>query len=236
MSGAYMNKTAVITMAGLLTAGASVAAYKAGNFGPQYATVTSATPITIKQDIYGEVLGVNPVTQVVSGTREVCEDQLVEKRRPERFGNKDGTVIGAVVGGLLGNQVGGGNGKKLATVAGAVGGGFAGREIDRRHVGGAKYTENQRTCRTVDTSKVKTIGYDVQYRSQDGQALVRREDKKPGEQLWLGEKDVITGYNVTWRYQEKVGNLRMAEQPGERLPIEDGVIMLPTEASQTAKR
>jgi outer membrane lipoprotein SlyB len=42
-----------------------------------------------------------------------------------------GAVGGAVVGGLLGNMVGGGNGKKLATVAGAVGGGYAGNEIEK---------------------------------------------------------------------------------------------------------
>jgi uncharacterized protein YcfJ len=34
-----------------------------------------------------------------------------------------------VVGGLLGNQVGGGNGKKLATVAGVIGGGLLGNQI-----------------------------------------------------------------------------------------------------------
>ena len=43
-----------------------------------------------------------------------------------------GVVGGAVVGGLLGNQIGGGNGKTLATIAGAVGGGFAGNEVERR--------------------------------------------------------------------------------------------------------
>lgn len=43
-----------------------------------------------------------------------------------------GTVGGAVIGGLLGNQVGGGNGKKIATVGGAVAGGYAGREIEKR--------------------------------------------------------------------------------------------------------
>jgi hypothetical protein len=42
-----------------------------------------------------------------------------------------GVVAGAVVGGVLGNQVGGGSGKKLATVAGAVGGGYAGNEIEK---------------------------------------------------------------------------------------------------------
>jgi uncharacterized protein YcfJ len=36
---------------------------------------------------------------------------------------------GAVVGGLIGNQVGGGNGRKLATVAGVIGGGFLGNQM-----------------------------------------------------------------------------------------------------------
>ncbi len=42
-----------------------------------------------------------------------------------------GMVGGAVVGGLLGNQIGGGRGKDLATVAGAVGGAVAGNEIEK---------------------------------------------------------------------------------------------------------
>lgn len=43
-----------------------------------------------------------------------------------------GMIAGAVLGGVLGNQVGGGNGRKIATVAGAVGGGYAGNEIEKR--------------------------------------------------------------------------------------------------------
>lgn len=42
-----------------------------------------------------------------------------------------GGVGGAVVGGLLGNQVGAGRGKALATIAGAVGGAFAGNAIEK---------------------------------------------------------------------------------------------------------
>ncbi len=221
-----MNKTIALTATGLMIAGGSFAAYQNGVFGPQYAEVLSATPIMVKEDVYAEVVDVNPVTKTIVGSKEVCQDRIVERRQPERFGNKDGTVVGAVVGGLIGNQVGGGNGKKLATVAGAVGGGFAGREIDRRHVGGKKYTETQRVCHTQDTSREKTIGYDVQYRAEDGQLLTRREDKKPGERIWLGHRDRITGYQVAWRHDEKVGTLRMDEKPGERLPIEDGVIVL----------
>lgn len=42
-----------------------------------------------------------------------------------------GAVAGAVVGGILGNQVGGGSGKTVATVLGAAGGAYAGNEIEK---------------------------------------------------------------------------------------------------------
>lgn len=46
--------------------------------------------------------------------------------------NYVGIGAGALIGGLVGNQVGGGNGKKLATVAGLIGGGMLGNEIANR--------------------------------------------------------------------------------------------------------
>ena len=231
-----MNKTITITAAGLLIAGVAFAAYKTGNFGPQYADVTSEKPITVKENMYGDVVNVDPITQATSGTRKVCEDRVVERRQAERFGNKDGAILGAVVGGLVGNQVGGGDGKKLATVAGAVGGGFAGREIDERHVGGKKYTSTESVCHNEATSGSKTVGYDVQYRTEDGQTLSRRESKKPGDRLLLGTEDVITGYDVTWRYQDKTGKLFMEEDPGSRLPIQDGVILVAAKDVEVTKQ
>ena len=47
--------------------------------------------------------------------------------------NYVGIGAGAVLGGLIGNQVGGGNGKKLATVAGIIGGGYLGNEVANRY-------------------------------------------------------------------------------------------------------
>jgi outer membrane lipoprotein SlyB len=52
-------------------------------------------------------------------------------QRAAAHGSGLGIATGAVVGGLLGNHVGGGNGRSLATVAGAVGGGYAGNEIEK---------------------------------------------------------------------------------------------------------
>ncbi|KAF1055526.1 MAG: hypothetical protein GAK43_00321 [Stenotrophomonas maltophilia] len=65
------------------------------------------------------------------GSRVVCKNVEVQRnaKDPNRIA---GTATGAVVGGLLGNQVGGGNGKKLATVAGAVAGGAVGRNVQGR--------------------------------------------------------------------------------------------------------
>ncbi len=44
-----------------------------------------------------------------------------------------GIGVGAVVGGLLANQVGGGNGKTLATIAGAVDGAYLGNEVAKKN-------------------------------------------------------------------------------------------------------
>ena len=218
-----MNKTVLAVLAGMLAGGGAIAAYQ--TFSTPYAEVVSSTPITEKEPIYGEVISSVAVTETRTGSREVCEDQVVEKRRAERFGDKDGMVVGALVGGLLGNQVGGGRGKKVATVAGAVGGAYAGREIDRRHTGGQKYTETEQVCRTVSEPREEVIGYDVESRA-DGQVASKRLDEKPGEQILLGEKDVVVGYDVTWSYDGQTGNLVMDEDPGDRLPIKDGVIVV----------
>ncbi|APO96415.1 glycine zipper 2TM domain-containing protein [Xanthomonas vesicatoria] len=79
------------------------------------------------------------------GTRVRCKNVEVQKNStdPNRLG---GTLAGAAIGGLLGNQVGGGNGKKLATVAGAVAGGAAGRTIqgNRQQTNGNRQVE--RVC------------------------------------------------------------------------------------------
>lgn len=60
---------------------------------------------------------------------------VAEVKSHERKGEGSGlgAVGGAVIGGLLGSQIGGGSGKKIATVGGAVAGGMAGHEIEKRH-------------------------------------------------------------------------------------------------------
>ena len=69
-------------------------------------------------------------------TPVLCSDcaRVLSVHEESREGKASGlgAVGGAVIGGLLGNQIGGGTGKKIATVGGAVAGGMAGNEIEKR--------------------------------------------------------------------------------------------------------
>ena len=227
------NKLA-ITLVAILGTGAAIGAYRSGLIGPQYAEVVHSTPITVTEPLYASVLDVVPITQTETAPEKVCNNQTVQVRQPERYGDKDGMVVGALVGGLLGNQVGKGNGRTAATIAGTVGGAYAGREIDRRHQGGRVTTETQRVCHTESRQRSTTVGYEVSY-SRDGQIMSKRVSEKPGDQLLLGEQQRVIGYDVDWRYRDRTGHIRLDHAPGERLPVRDGEVIAsdaPAVASQ----
>ena len=63
--------------------------------------------------------------------REPVRQQPVQAQAPAQP-NYVGIGTGAVIGGLIGNQVGGGRGKALATVAGVIGGGFLGNAVQNQ--------------------------------------------------------------------------------------------------------
>ena len=83
-----------------------------------------------------------------------------------------GVIGGAVLGGVLGNQVGKGNGNDAATVVGAVGGAVAGNEVEKR--------------------MGSTTTYQISVRFNDGSNRVFEEATKPA---WrIGDKiKVVNG-------------------------------------------
>jgi uncharacterized protein YcfJ len=88
--------------------------------------------------IVKEVIREKPVVKVVEKTRVVHAKPSEPRYYPQQAPapaqpNYVGIGTGAVIGGLIGNQIGGGNGKKLATVAGIIGGGMIGNEIANRN-------------------------------------------------------------------------------------------------------
>ncbi|WP_426211204.1 glycine zipper 2TM domain-containing protein [Massilia sp. TWP1-3-3] len=68
-----------------------------------------------------------PVHKVCSNCGRVDSVRAIKTRAQ---GSGVGAAGGAILGGLLGHQIGGGNGKKLATVAGAVGGAVVGNQVE----------------------------------------------------------------------------------------------------------
>jgi outer membrane lipoprotein SlyB len=75
-------------------------------------------------------------------------------------GSGVGAAGGAILGGLLGNQVGGGHGRQLATVAGAVGGAVVGNQVE----GNMKATHS----------------YEIHVRLDDGSARTFHQQNAPG--------------------------------------------------------
>ena len=69
-------------------------------------------------------------TSSASGMGVVQSIDTVQREASSGGGIGLGTVGGAVVGGVLGNQVGDGRGRTAATVAGAVGGGLIGNRVE----------------------------------------------------------------------------------------------------------
>ncbi|MGX9218323.1 glycine zipper 2TM domain-containing protein [Massilia varians] len=117
---------------------------------PQMAVpVAAAQPIAYAQPVaqpapapervvVKEVIREKPVVKVVEKTRVVHAKPSEPRYYPQQAPapaqpNYVGIGTGAVIGGLIGNQIGGGNGKKLATVAGIIGGGMLGNEIANRN-------------------------------------------------------------------------------------------------------
>ena len=74
---------------------------------------------------------------VVAAAKPACQNcgTVTNIKKLTKDGGDDhiGMIAGAVIGGVLGNQVGHGDSKTAATVAGAVGGGYVGNEIEKNN-------------------------------------------------------------------------------------------------------
>ncbi|MFV8603318.1 glycine zipper 2TM domain-containing protein [Ralstonia pseudosolanacearum] len=104
---------------------------------PSSSNADYAQPRPAANPYAGQVTAVTPIT-----TQQGNETGL-------------GMIGGAVVGGLLGNQVGKGNGRTLATVAGAVGGGYAGHEAENYYHRDTSYNVSVR----MDNGATRTFTY-----------------------------------------------------------------------------
>ena len=153
-------------------AGAPAAADESAHFG--WAAVLRVDPV------YDE-----PVAEATAAPQQECWDEQVPVGTGSGANADNGkrtvaTMIGAVVGGLLGNQVGKGDGRRAATVAGAVAGGMVGNQVATER---PQYT-TQRRCRPLGgaAGPRHVIAYDVEYRYR-GEVFTSRLAYDPGDRV-----------------------------------------------------
>jgi uncharacterized protein YcfJ len=136
---------------------------------------------------FADVVAVKEVTETINTPVEQCSEAQVQKKAPTNDAHRvTGSVIGAVAGGLLGNAVGG----KGATVAGAAIGGVAGHEVQRTMQDKNVVTTTETHCTTVNEASQRLVGYDVTYRL-DGKQDVVRMDFDPGKQIPVKDGQLV---------------------------------------------
>ncbi len=87
--------------------------------------------------------------------------------RNKHFGG--GTILGAVVGGALGNQVGRGDGRTAATIVGAVAGGAVGHNVESNH---RRHYEAYRISVRMDGGRIYTYDQDTSNGLRSGDRVV----------------------------------------------------------------
>ena len=130
------------------------------------ATKTAATEVFETTAGPRVVLPQNPEPAVARATapaRAPCATcatvESVTAVEVEGAGSGVGVIAGGVLGAVVGNQVGGGDGKSLATILGAVGGGMAGNAVEKK--------------------MKKVTQYDVTVRMEDGSRRTLRQTTPP---------------------------------------------------------
>ena len=104
---------------------------------------------------------VTSVRAVVGPPEQRCwiEQQQVQQDRAKT--NVPATLVGAVIGGILGHQVGNGRGNDLATVGGAIAGGAVGASVGRNGQAQTATRDVQR-CESVPSQAAPAL-WDVTY-------------------------------------------------------------------------
>jgi len=134
--------------------------------------------------IQAEVISSTPIYQTVEipSEREVCWNEEVQYRRGK---SKTPSLVGGLIGGAVGNQFGGGNGRRALTVAGALIGASIGNDSARKNARRSDVEVEQR-CRVEREyfEEERITGYRVRY-EYNGQEYTTRTDQDPGEYIDL---------------------------------------------------
>lgn len=154
-------------IAGMAVSACAVAEHRPGGVEYDYAEVVSSQPI------YDTVR--------VPTSREVCWDEQVHYVDRGR-GSAAGTILGGLIGGVAGHQIGSGSGNTAATVVGTLAGAAIGNNATRGP--GRHYTTIEERCRIERDyhEEHRLSGYRVTY-LYNGQTYTTRTRHDPGEYI-----------------------------------------------------
>lgn len=150
---------------------------------------------------YAEVLDVQAVTEVVRipEEREVCHDEQVQRRVPEHRSPVP-VVFGAILGGVIGNKLSGGHRHR------------------HRYGHGHGHGHNKAAATAAGAMLGGVIASEVQYQKYPPKYYASVERRCYVETAWRNEERVVA-WDVEWLYLGKIYHSRMAEHPGDRIPV-----------------
>ena len=123
-------------------------------------TSNYSEPVAARNSNYREPVQVAAAAPAKNWCSNCGNVESIREIKSRAQGSGVGAAGGAILGGLLGNQVGGGHGRQLATVAGAVGGAVVGNQVE----GNMKATSS----------------YEIHVRLDDGTSRTFHQQSAPG--------------------------------------------------------
>jgi uncharacterized protein YcfJ len=127
-----------------------------------------------------EVVPIKEIVRVPSERRECWTEEVQRTRR----GSDPGiyALTGGIIGGVIGHQIGRGDGRKVATAAGSVIGAVVGHDIGKNQSRAEPYYDVEQRCRIVEEyyEEERLAGYDVTYKYR-GRSYTTRMNRDPGQ-------------------------------------------------------
>lgn len=135
---------------------------------------------------YARVIDAQPIYDTISYSEPVRECRIEE--RVVRHGHKSKTpvILGSIIGGAIGNELGHGrDNKKIGAVVGSILGGSIASDINREHhYNGRREVRHERVCTTVDkvSYREELVGYNVRYKYK-GRVYHTTMANHPGDRI-----------------------------------------------------
>lgn len=130
--------------------------------------------------VKARVSRVEPIYELVSVPTQQRECWDEEVRGSRTYHSNGGMLVGAVIGGVIGHNLGDERHRQATTAMGTVIGAAIGHDSDRSYRSPYRHTEQRCTVTTQQVTQKRNNGYRVHYR-YEGRGYVTHMDQYPGK-------------------------------------------------------